>query len=89
MSLLKKLFGGGAESAPEGEEYQGFTILPLLNKEAQGYRLSARIEKEIDGDLKTYTLIRADVISAREDAMTATLAKARQVIDEQGDALFR
>ena len=89
MSFLKKLFGGGGPSEPEGETYNGYRIIPTLQKESDGYRISARIEKEVDGETKVHNMIRADTIASHDDATAATIAKARQVIDEQGDALFR
>ena len=89
MSLLKKLFGGGGSSEPAGETYKDFRIIPTLQKESDGYRIAARIEKEIDGDTKIHNLIRADTIASHEDATATTIAKAKQVIDEQGDRLFR
>lgn len=88
MSLLKKLFGSGPDKTPSGETYNGFFIVPSLKKESNGYRIMARIEKEIDGEAKVHTLVRADTIASFEDATAATIAKAKQVIDEQGDALF-
>ncbi|KIC47966.1 HlyU family transcriptional regulator [Tateyamaria sp. ANG-S1] len=89
MSLLKKLFGSTTPAEPEGETYNGFRIIPTLQKEADGYRISARIERELGGETKVHSLIRADTIASHEDATAATIAKAKQVIDEQGDALFR
>lgn len=89
MSLLSRLFGGGgADKAPEAIEYNGFRIFPEPVKEAQGYRLAARIEKEIDGVLKTHKLIRADTIADPVQAADAAEAKAKQVIDQMGDRLF-
>ncbi|MFL4470210.1 HlyU family transcriptional regulator [Tateyamaria armeniaca] len=89
MSFLKKLFGGGASSEETVETYKDFRIIPTLQKQSDGYRLSARIEKDVDGEVRTHTLIRADTIASHEDATAATIAKAKQVIDEQGDGLFR
>ncbi|MBY5931539.1 hypothetical protein KUV51_00900 [Tateyamaria omphalii] len=89
MSFLKKLFGGTTPAEPEGETYNGFLIIPTLQKESDGYRISARIEKDVDGETKVHSLIRADTIASQDDATAATIAKAKQVIDEQGDALFR
>lgn len=89
MSLLKRLFGGGAPAEAEAEVYQDFRIIPTLQKESDGYRISARIEKDVNGETKVHSLIRADTIASLEDATSATIAKAKQVIDEQGDALFR
>ena len=85
MSLLSKLFGGG-KSAPEAEPetYNGFTITPTPIAEGGRFRISARIEK----DGKSHTLIRADVLEDLAAASEASLGKAKQMIDEQGDRLF-
>ena len=87
MSILKKLFGG-AQSEPEAESYEGFTIRPTPIAEGGQYRLCAVIEKEVDGVLKSYRLIRADMLPAQEEAAKVSVAKARQVIDEMGERLF-
>jgi len=87
MSLLSKLFGGG-KSQPEPEIHEGFRIFPEPIKEDGGYRLAARIEKEIGGEICTHQLIRADVIGDRDEASAAALQKAKQLIDQMGEGLF-
>jgi hypothetical protein len=95
MSWLSKLFGGGkaeepAAAAPKAaEEYKGFRIIPGPIKEGGQYRVAARIEKVIDGTVMTHQLVRADTMGSLDDALSISAAKARQVIDEQGDAVFR
>ena len=84
MPLFSKLFGGGASKDAEPETYEGFRITAAPEKEAGGYRLAARIEK----DGKTHRLIRADVFSSEDEARAASVTKAKQVIDEQGEGLF-
>ncbi|MEX0318723.1 MAG: HlyU family transcriptional regulator [Ruegeria sp.] len=88
MSLFSKLFGGGEKSDPEPVAYKGFDIFPDLMAEGGKYRLSARIEKTVDGDRKTYAVIRADVFDSRDQAESFSIAKAKQVIDEQGERIF-
>lgn len=91
MSFLKKLFGS-APTPPQdmpSEEYKGFSITPTPQQDGNQFRLCARIEKEIDGEVKTHTLIRADTMADREEVAAISLQKAKQVIDEQGDKLFR
>jgi hypothetical protein len=90
MSLLKKLFGGGNATPSEqaSETHQGFTITPTPVKDGGKYRIGARIEKEVGGTLKTHDLIRADTFDDLDGANTASIGKARQMIDEQGDRLF-
>ena len=90
MSILSKLFGGkgsadgGAVSAGPAEEYNGFSITPEPIKEGAVFRVAARIEK----DGKVHQLIRADTLNSKDDAASASSAKARQMIDEQGDRIF-
>ncbi|WP_298430234.1 HlyU family transcriptional regulator [uncultured Jannaschia sp.] len=86
MSILSRLFGGGSASPPATPttEYQGFTITPQPTKTSDGFRIAALIEK----DGQQHELIRADTIRDWETAIDASLAKARQVIDEQGDRIF-
>ncbi len=87
MSFWNKLFGTSS-AEPTPEVYKECRIFPTLKKGSDGYRVSARIEKVFEDQTKVHTLIRADVIRSEEDALAATLAKAKQVIDEQGDGLF-
>lgn len=87
MSILSRLFGGGGGAAKEAatpEEYDGFAITPEPIREGSNYRVAALIEK----DGKTHNLVRADTMTDRDEAVRISLLKARQMIDEQGDALF-
>lgn len=88
MSLLKRLFGGGASQTPtpKAEDYNGFRIIPEPINEGGQYRLAARIENA-DGS-KSHHLIRADVIRDYDDAVEAAIAKARQMIDQLGPRVF-
>ncbi len=95
MSWLTRLLGGGemaradAPAPGPAEEHAGFTIRPEPAQASGGWRIGARIEKEVAGETRTHHLVRADVLADRAAAEAASLAKARQVIDEQGEALFR
>ena len=92
MSWLKKLFGGGGEASAaqvEPVEYKGFRIYPEPAVVDGQYRIGARIELDSGGETRVHELIRADLLRDREDAVEASLRKARQVIDEQGEKLFR
>jgi hypothetical protein len=88
MSILSRLFGGGAskEEAPSAaaEEYEGFAITPAPAKTGGGWRIGATIEK----DGRRHDLIRADTLGDRDAAVEASVMKARQIIDQQGDRLF-
>jgi hypothetical protein len=87
MSFWKRLFGSKSDDpAPSaaGEDYNGFLITPTPIREGGQFRVAARIEK----DGQSHELIRADTMASAEDATAASLRKARQIIDEQGDRLF-
>jgi hypothetical protein len=91
MSLLSRLFGGGggpARPAPEPEVHNGFRIYPEPAKAPGGYRVEARIEKEVAGATRTHHLIRADILDSEDAARAHTLRKAKQLIDQMGERLF-
>lgn len=96
MSFLSKLFGGGdKETAPAGdkeldqESYKGYLIKAVEMRAGSEYQLCGSIEKEIGGELKSYKFVRADRMSSKDDLISMALAKGRQIIDEQGDGIFR
>nr|WP_321508599.1 HlyU family transcriptional regulator [uncultured Celeribacter sp.] len=96
MSLFSKLFGGSSGGAAaqasaaevKPELYSGFRIFPTPIKAESGFRICARIEKEIDGDTKVHEMIRADTISTKEEAEIASLRKAQVFIDQMGNSVF-
>lgn len=97
MSLLSRLLGRGSGgsggsgpggSGPEPEEHAGFRIYAEPIKETGGHRVAGRIEKDIDGQTRRHDFVRADVCQSFDDARRISLAKARQVIDEQGEGMF-
>ncbi|MDX8347703.1 HlyU family transcriptional regulator [Cognatiyoonia sp. IB215446] len=90
MSLLSRLFGSGQAKADtdRSETYQEMQILPEPMAEGSTYRLCARITQTKDGETREHVLIRADTFQDREAAVTASITKAKQMIDEQGEGLF-
>ena len=95
MSLLSRLFGGKANTSNDApseaavEEHNGFKIYVGPQKDSGGYRVAARIEKEIAGEAKAHQMIRADVCQTLEEAERTSLLKAKILIDQQGDDIFR
>ncbi len=94
MSFWKKLFGGGSDdSAVAGPaksvEYNGFAIRAAPYKAEGQYQTAGSVEKEIGGVVKEYKFIRADRFPSLEDAVEFSLAKGRQIVDEQGERMFR
>lgn len=92
MSILKKLFGAGggeaAKSEPEAVEYKGYTITATPIAEGGQFRISARIDGVVNGEAKSHTLIRADVLRDAKEAEEASVGKAKQMIDQMGDMVF-
>jgi hypothetical protein len=92
MSFLKKLFGGGDDAGKTagggalGEEsYKGFLIKAIEMRAGSEYQLAGTIEK----DGQSYQFVRADRIGSRDELVSMALSKGRQIVDEQGDGVFR
>lgn len=91
MNLLSRLFGKTAAApapAPEPVLHKDCRIFPQPVKDTGGYRITARIEKDFEGQLKTHLLIRADTCTTLEEAVTTSVSKARLAIDQLGDTIF-
>lgn len=94
MSFLKKLFGGGGDDTGGGDrvlesaEHKGFTIRAIEMRAGSEYQLCGEIEKQVGEEAKVHRFIRADRLSSVEQAASAALDKARQIVDEQGEGLF-
>lgn len=95
MSLgkfFKSLLGAGAVSQPEPSDpidYKGFKIEAAPINEDGKYRSSGFISGELDGEVKRVRFIRADQNADLQAAVDHSLAKARQIIDEQGQGLLQ
>lgn len=87
-SFLSRLFGS-KPSSPEPVVHKSCRIFPEPMKEAGGFRVAARIEKEIGGQVKTHQFIRSDVHASLESATDASVEKAKLAIDQLGDDIFR
>lgn len=94
MSFFSKLFGGGESSKPKTPktvaeaDYEGFHIATNPMDEGGQFRVSALITREVDGELKSHRLIRADVCSSAQEASDMAMRKAKQIIDEQGERIL-
>jgi len=91
MPLWSRFFGGKQAKEPASsptEVHKGFRITPQPIHEGGHYRIAARIEKEVAGVPRFHDLVRADTVASLDEARALSLAKARQVIDEQGERLF-
>lgn len=89
MSLLSKLFGGKAKVKDiEPELYKEFLIFPEPVRADGGFRIAARIEKEIDGEVKVHNLMRVDTLPSEEEANQASINKSKVFIDQMGNGVF-
>ena len=93
MGFLSKLFGGGGgeTAAPSAEaiEYKGFQIQPAARRQGGQWLTAGVIRKEVDGEMREHSFLRADTHASQQDADDFALVKGRQIIDEQGDRLFK
>ena len=81
-------WSGNGGKPVEAVEHEGYTIIATPIKEGGQYRLCGTISKEIDGEPHEHRLIRADLFSSPDECTQFTVRKAKQVIKEQGDAMF-
>ena len=92
LGSLKSLFGGSAgssSSAADPVDYNGFQIQPAPERRDGGWNTAGVITKTIDGEAKEHRFIRVDTHSSLDDAISFSITKAQQIIDEQGDNIFR
>ena len=97
MSFLKSLFGlggskegaGGPAAATKEAEHKGFIIRATPYKDGGQYQTAGTISKEIDGEMKEHKFVRADRFATIEEAADLSLSKGRQIIDEQGERMFK
>lgn len=88
MSLLSKLFGKKPTPQHAAEDYNGFRITPQPISEGGSFRISAKIEKDLNGAVKTHEMIRADTTTSEDEAIASSVRKAKIFIDQMGDNLF-
>jgi hypothetical protein len=94
LTVLKaawsRLAGGGASPGAEipAVEYKGYRIRPAPYRTKDQYQTAGTIEKVTPEGMREHRFIRADTYYSREDAIAFTVAKAKQIIDQQGDRIF-
>lgn len=81
---------GGASNGPPiaAVEYKGYRITPTPIQSGGQYRTAGTIEKDTPDGVKEHRFVRADTCHGLEDAISFTVAKAKQIIDQQGDSIF-
>jgi hypothetical protein len=92
MNALRNLFGAGGEAgaaAAEPVDYNGYQITPAPQRQASGWNTAGVITKSFPDGMKEHRFIRVDTHTSKDDAITFSITKAQQIIDEQGDRIFR
>ena len=88
-SRLTAATGAATDGPPiPAVEYKGYRIRPAPYLANSQYQTAGSIEKDTPEGLKEHTFIRADTYASRDDAITFTISKAKQIIDQQGDRIF-
>lgn len=83
---------GSDSAAPSADavEHEGYRIQPAARREGGQWLTVGVIYKEFeDGVVKEQQFIRADFYSSKEEADACAVRKGKQIIDEQGDKLFK
>lgn len=92
--LLGRLFGSGGEAAAhpgeaaEAEQYQGFDLVARPVQEGSAWRVAGSIRRAGDEEGPSHDFVRADTLQSHEEAVRMSLLKARQIVDERGDAVL-
>ena len=102
MLFLRSLFRRGSVPSQSGDkagknagkaaapvQYKGYVIVAAPFANNGQYQTAGSISREIDGVRKEHRFIRADSYASYEDAANFALSKARQIIDLQGERIFR
>jgi hypothetical protein len=95
--LMKKLFGGGGDGGdadgdkPLGDavEHKGCSIQPVAMRKGGQFLTAGVIAKEFPDGRREHRFVRADTHSSPDQAHDFAVVKGRQIIDEQGDRLFK
>ena len=96
MSILKsiaRLFGASpsaqGEAPMDAVEYKGYRIRPAPYPATGGFQTAGTIEKDFPDGPKEHRFIRAETHASRDGAAEFSVAKGKQIVDQQGDSIFK
>jgi hypothetical protein len=93
MDRFRNFFARGeADAAAKvgvATEYNGYLIHPAPQRQGSVWLITGSITKVFPEGVKKHAFIRADTYTDRADATAACIQKAKQIIDEQGDGIFK
>ena len=81
--------GGAGGKRGKPQEYSGFVIQAAPIQDGSQWLTAGVISKKFGDEQKEHQFIRADTHASQEDAEAFSITKARLIIDEQGDRLFK
>ena len=93
--LWTRLTGGGRAEPEERTCRRGGGVQGLphparaLLRPKGGFQTAGVIEKDFETGTKEHRFVRAETHPSKDDAAAFAVAKGRQIIDEQGDRIFR
>ena len=82
---------GPARPGPvaETERYEGLDIEARPVREGDVWRVAGTIRRGSGEQAETHDFVRADTMADHDQAVKMSLLKARQLIDDLGETLFR
>jgi hypothetical protein len=91
MKFLRGLGSGkiAASAKHEAVDYKGFSIVPTPRKVPGGWTTEGVISKEAGESTRSERFIRADMLMSENEAVDYSVMKAKKIIDEQGERLFK
>ncbi len=91
LKFLRGLGGKKSEEAARHEavDYKGFSIVPTPRKVQGGWTTEGVISQTAGEEIRSEHFIRADMLMSQEDAVDYSVSKAKKIIDEQGERLFK
>jgi hypothetical protein len=91
IDALRNMFRSDAPAAAAAAavEYKDFRITPAPERQASGWNTAGVIAKTFEDGVKEHRFIRVDTHTDKDAAIAFSITKAQQIIDEQGDRLFR
>ena len=93
--FFRGLLGSGereddTESATgEAIEYNGYFIRPAPRRQGGQWLTAGVILSDETESAKEHVYVRAETHASKDDAVAFAITKAKQIIDEQGDRLFK
>jgi hypothetical protein len=92
-SLATRLFGrapsAAGEAVMDAVEYKGYRIRPTPYPATGGFQTAGVIEKDFPEGMKEHRFVRAETHASREGAAEFAVSKGKQIVDQQGDGMFR